>query len=158
MLFPKTQDVPEVIAIGGSAGAIRSLQYIIKDLPSDFIVPILIAVHMSATHKSLLPKVLQRSTQLPVYEVPPAHVLEKGIYVSDSTHYLNVIGGRVNAVNRPAEYGARAAVDCLFESVAEEYGRLCIGLLLGGSQRDGVTGLALIRARGGNNHRRSNVC
>jgi two-component system chemotaxis response regulator CheB len=41
------------------------------------------------------------------------------------------------------------SIDCLFESVAETYGKQSIGVILTGMGKDGAVGLSKIRASGG---------
>ena len=41
------------------------------------------------------------------------------------------------------------SVDCLFESVADLYGKHCIGVILTGMGRDGSRGLKKIKEKGG---------
>jgi two-component system, chemotaxis family, protein-glutamate methylesterase/glutaminase len=48
----------------------------------------------------------------------------------------------------PVQY-ARPSIDVLFESVADEYGRNAVGIVLTGANSDGAAGLARIKERGG---------
>ncbi|HUF94186.1 MAG TPA: chemotaxis protein CheB, partial [Candidatus Limnocylindria bacterium] len=54
------------VAIGASAGGIHALQTLLSALPADFVVPILVVLHLDRRQPSLLAVVLRPRTPLVV--------------------------------------------------------------------------------------------
>ncbi len=139
-----------VIAIGGSAGAVEALVSLVKDLPPDLPAAVLITIHTLSRHESHLAEVLSRVARMEVQAAQDgAPVCEGNIYVSMPDLHLSVLDGRLKVSRGPRENGHRPAIDVLFRTAAVAYGRRAIGVVLTGSDDDGTAGLAAIKRRGG---------
>jgi two-component system chemotaxis response regulator CheB len=72
------------------------------------------------------------------------------VYIAPTgTHMAVQGGGRLALLHSPPVDSQRPAVDVLFESVQQQYGRRAIAVLLTGMGRDGARGLKAIRDAGG---------
>jgi len=140
----------EVVAIGASAGGVRALTQLLAALPPTFSAALLIAQHLDPQRKSVLAPLLERRCPLRVREAEDGELLMGGIaYVSPPDRHLTVDHGRVSLTRAPAVNLSRPSVDVLFESVAHEYGKGAIGVILSGSGIDGARGLEAIKRGGG---------
>jgi two-component system, chemotaxis family, protein-glutamate methylesterase/glutaminase len=138
-----------VIAIGGSAGAIEVITQIVSGLPPDLPAPVLVAVHIAPT-SSALPEILERRASMLVKRPVNGEALEAGrIYVAPPDQHLTVANGRVVLDREPRENGHRPAVDPLLRSVARDYGRAGVGVIVSGARDDGSAGLIHIKHAGG---------
>jgi len=140
----------DIIVIGASAGGIEALQTLLKALPGDFDASVLVVLHTSNHAGSLLPQILQRAGNLPVFHPSDKCPIAKGnVYVAPPDFHMIVEGDILRVVKGPRENLHRPAIDPLFRSAAASYGRRVIGVILTGMLDDGTSGLMLIQARGG---------
>jgi two-component system chemotaxis response regulator CheB len=138
------------VAIGASAGGIRALQTVLRALPPDFAVPVLVVLHLDRRHKSLLASILGRHSSLRVKPAESDEALVSGtVYLGVPDLHLEVVDERV-ALALTAEVNfSRPSVDVLFRSMAAAYGRTACVVVLSGAGRDGADGLAATKAAGG---------
>ena len=85
-----------------------------------------------------------------VVEVDDKHPIAPGhVYVAPSNYHLLVDRGFFSLnTDAPVRY-SRPSIDVTFASVADEYGRASIGIVLTGANEDGALGLKRISDRGG---------
>ncbi len=144
----------DVVAIGVSTGGPNALTVLLRELPADLSVPIVIVQHMPPMFTKLLAEQLSSKCQIPVNEAVPGVVLEPGhAWIAPGDFHLIV--QRDQAVVRLATHQAspenscRPSVDVLFHSVAEVYGAKAIAVILTGMGQDGLRGCQCIREAGG---------
>ena len=105
---------------------------------------------MDPTLKAMLAELLQRATEMPVYEVAHLQPVEANtVYVIPPNAELTVSTGvfRLAAPTQPR--GLRLPIDVLFMSLARELGEQAIGVVLSGMGSDGTLGLQAIKTQGG---------
>jgi two-component system, chemotaxis family, protein-glutamate methylesterase/glutaminase len=139
-----------MIVMGGSHGGMQSVQYLLAALPSDFVLPIVIALHRPPDDEDLLTPLLQRGCVLRVTEVLDKEPLEAGrIYIAPPDYHVLVEPDCLSLSIDERVNHARPSIDVLFESAALVYGSRAIGVVLSGAGVDGARGAAAIRQRGG---------
>jgi two-component system chemotaxis response regulator CheB len=140
----------DMIAIGGSAGALVSLKALVERLPRAIPAAFFVALHTSAESTGGLPEILSRSGSLPARFPHEGETIDHGvIYVAPPDQHLLVTDGAVVAVDGPKENGFRPAIDPLFRSLAQAYGSRSVGVILSGALDDGTFGLMSIKEAGG---------
>jgi len=138
------------VVIGASAGGIEALQTVVEALPADFPAPILVVVHVSHGHESVLPKMLDRIGELEALHPYNGQDIQPGkIYVAPSNYHMVVIDHHIQLKNTPRENRHRPAIDPLFRSAAEAHGSEVIGVILSGALDDGTGGMIAIEQCGG---------
>ncbi len=151
---PLTQRRPappvRVVAIAASTGGPAVLYRLLRDLPRDFDVPILVVQHMSEGFIGGLARWLSDVAPGPVRIARDGEAFARGavLLAPDGSHLRVVADGTVRLDAGPPIGGHRPAATALFDSVAEVYGDRAIGVVLTGMGRDGVDGLANMRTRG----------
>lgn len=139
-----------IVAIGGSAGALPGLLTTLAELPEDFPAAICVALHLSAVSTEWLSARLGQATRLRVVAPATSAPLRDGtVYVSRPDHHLIVKAREVLSRRGPRENLWRPAIDVLFRSAAVAHGNRVIGTLLSGQLDDGTAGLLAIKACGG---------
>ena len=142
-----------LVAIGASTGGPAALLEILRILPADFPLPILVVIHIGEAFGGLLAEWLDSQSSLrvscavdgePLPEVGQARVL-----LATPGRHLVVARNHVHLTDSSERNSCRPSVDVLFESVAAEVGPHSIAGLLTGMGKDGAQGLLAIRRAGG---------
>ncbi len=139
-----------IITAGASAGGVEAFTRLAAGLPADFPGAVFLVMHFPAYATSVLPRILERTSALPVSHAVHGEAIEPGrIYVAPPDRHLIVLKRRIELVRGPRENGHRPALDPLFRSAALAHGRRVIGVVLTGNLDDGTAGLLTIKHRGG---------
>jgi len=140
-----------LIAIGASTGGPPVLAQILRGLPPDLTVPVLIVQHIAPGFTEGLAEWLGQGTPLGVKVAQPGEAVRSGIvYLAPDRFQMGITkDGRIHLRGGPMADGFCPSASYLFESVAEGYGRSAIGILLTGMGRDGAAGLKRLREAGG---------
>jgi two-component system chemotaxis response regulator CheB len=139
-------------AIGASTGGPGAIVDILRGIPAEFQLPILIVLHINEPFGTAFADWLDgQTTRRVVHAVdgtPIASVIGKAVVAPGGRH-LAVRDGRLALTDAPERHSCRPSVDVLFESVAAEYGPRAIACLLTGMGKDGALGLLKVRQAGG---------
>ncbi len=142
----------QAVAIGASTGGPGAILDILRALPAQFRLPILLVLHINEPFGSAFADWLDGQSNRPVMhardEMPVAGA-GGGVIVAPGDRHMIVQGGRIYLTSGPERHSCRPSVDVLFESVALEYGPSAVACLLTGMGRDGAFGLLNIRQAGG---------
>lgn len=139
------------VVIGASAGGVSALFSVLGALPQGFAIPVLCVLHLPDNRHSQLAEVLQRRLHRPVREACDKAPIEAGlIYVAGPRYHLSVEQDLTLSLSQeePVHF-SRPAIDYLFASAADAYGRGLLGILLTGANEDGARGLLQIKRSGG---------
>ena len=142
---------PEVIAVGGSAGAWEVLVDVLATLPPTLPAAVVVVVHLPADTDHRFVESLGAGCALPVVEAEDKMpVAPATVYVAPADYHLlfERDGTLALSADAPVHF-SRPSIDVLFDSVAEAFGTRGCGILLSGASADGAAGLAAISRRGG---------
>lgn len=140
----------DIIVIGGSAGALEPLKWIVQRLPKDLRASIFIVIHTSADNPGFLKDILARASLAQVEVPKDSQIIEHHrLYIAPPDFHLTLDGDRIHVKHGPKENGFRPAIDPLFYTAARAFGKRVIGLILSGAMSDGVYGLNVIKQYGG---------
>nr|WP_189404241.1 chemotaxis protein CheB [Alteromonas halophila] len=147
---PVKNDSPFVVGLGSSAGGIEALINLVSALPDDLNASIVVAQHLSPTHKSQMTDILSRETDYNVEEISNnIRVRKSTIYVGPPGYHIVYKEGKLLLDKHPEEVAPKPSVNILFESMADELGDHAIGVVLSGTGNDGSRGLKAIKSVGG---------
>lgn len=141
----------DLVAIVGSAGAIRGMEHVLEQLPSDLGVAVVIVLHLTPERPSLLAGVLGRRTALAVREASAGARLEAGVVhiAPPGVHLLVAKDGALLLDTSEPVHHVRPSADALLHSIAQEYEGRCLAVVLSGTGVDGAAGAAAVHASGG---------
>jgi two-component system chemotaxis response regulator CheB len=138
-----------IVAVAGSAGAVRPMQELITRLPADFPTPIVYVQHLTDRYRGRLPDVLQRPSALPVRWAVADVPLGKGVHVCPPGHFCRVRPERTLEVRASESWrDVFRAGNTLFASVSQTCAN-AIAIILSGLGSDGAIGARAIHANGG---------
>jgi len=139
-----------VVAVGASAGGLKSLGRLLAGLPSNFAAPIVVVIHLDPSHHSQLAAILQRETRLHVQEAKSGQRLMAGsVYVARPDRHLEVRGNTIALTRAARVRFSRPSIDHLFTSIAESYGKRAVAVVLSGTGTDGSIGVVKVHTEGG---------
>jgi two-component system chemotaxis response regulator CheB len=144
---------PEIIAIGASAGGPGALATLLRNLPVDFSVPIIIAQHIPHEFVNGLARWLGKASPLSIRVASENLVLEPGVVhlAPGFAHGMVARQGDklvTRLIPEKGPYRYQPSVDVLFESVANVCGPAAVGIVLTGMGDDGAAGLLAMRRAG----------
>jgi two-component system chemotaxis response regulator CheB len=149
---PRSERV-EILAIGCSTGGPDALTRVLRSLPGDFTVPIVVVQHMPPVFTKMFAERLDRTCALTVVEAATDMPLRPGtVYIAPGDAHLEVARRGADAVTKlhagEPENFCRPSVDVLFRSVARMYVGSAIALVLTGMGQDGKRGAEQLRTAG----------
>jgi two-component system, chemotaxis family, protein-glutamate methylesterase/glutaminase len=141
----------DIVAIAASAGGVAALGELLSALPADFGAAIVIVQHVDPRHRSMMPQVVGRHSELRVAHAEDGITVMPGhAYLAPPDHHLLVNSkGVVTLTDTELVNFVRPSADLLFESVAAGFGKRAIAVVLTGTGRDGAVGVTAIKQRGG---------
>jgi two-component system, chemotaxis family, CheB/CheR fusion protein len=139
-----------VVGIGASAGGLAALTRFLEGMPSEPGMAIVIVMHLSPRHDSIVDRILQRSTSMPVTQVLEALPLQKNhVYVISPRKALSMNDGYLRLLDMERPRGKHVSIDFFFRTLAEVHRERAFAVILSGTGSDGSVGIARIRERGG---------
>ena len=142
------KDFP-IVCVGGSAGGLDAYIRLLKHLPNDMGVAIVIVNHLRSA-ATLLPEILPRYTKMPVeliterLDIRPNHV-----FIIPEKRDLHVLGNefRLKPISKPR--GWPDVITVFLRSLTENWDGKLIAVIVSGYDGDGAEALCGIRETGG---------
>jgi two-component system CheB/CheR fusion protein len=139
-----------VVGVGASAGGLEALKELLRAMPPDSGLAMVVVQHLDPTHESQMANLLAAHTPL---QVRPA---EEGLPVAPDTVYTNVPGryltvrdGVLHLDPPPPDGAVRLPTDRFFRSLAEDRQEQAVCVVLSGSGSGGTLGVRAVRGAGG---------
>src|SRR5882724_7731504 len=133
-----------VAAVGASAGGLEAFTRLLRAIPADAPLALVLVQHLARDQHSLLPEILARRTALSVVEARDELLIEPGhAYVIPAGGNMTIVNGHLRVRPRPPGPSG-IQVDLLFRSLAECYRERAVGVVLSGGAKDGAAGLRQI--------------
>jgi two-component system, chemotaxis family, protein-glutamate methylesterase/glutaminase len=147
---PTTRRRIEVVAVGSSTGGPDALGKIIRALPANAPVPILIVQHITVGFHQGLVDWLNNITPLSVKLGEEGHRPVAGeVILAPGEHHMAVDAAkRIKLTAESPVRGHRPSATHLFRSVAQVYAANALGVILTGMGDDGADGLVELKRAG----------
>ncbi len=151
---PVEPSIPEkphpIVGVGASAGGFEAFRELLKTLPSDTGLALVLVQHLDPGHESLLAKLLSKATMMPVAEVEEGMTVEPNhVYVIPPNKTMGIASGTLHLMARGEPMAKHLPIDYFLTSLAADRGNRAIGVILSGTASDGTMGLKAIKSEGG---------
>ncbi len=142
-------DDPVVVAIGASAGGLKSLQAFFSTMPANTGATFVVVVHLDPDRRSELPGILAARTKMPVLQVVDRQkLMADHVYVIPPDRRLEIVDHQITAFKFDEPQGLRAPIDLFFRSVSERLGD-GFAVIFSGAGTDGAVGVRAVKESGG---------
>jgi two-component system CheB/CheR fusion protein len=139
-----------VVGIGASAGGLEAVTILLKHLPPDTGMALVLVQHLDPKHESALTALLSRVTPMPVSEAADGTRVQPGhVYVIPPNKKMGIDNRTLRLLPRENGGDLHAPVDYFFRTLAADQGGQAVGVVLSGTGTDGTQGLEEIKAAGG---------
>lgn len=138
-----------VVCVGGSAGGLDAYSRLLRHLPSDMGVAIVIVNHVR-TFATMLHEVLPRFTDMPVELITERLVIEPNhVFIIPEQRDLHLIDGefRLEPISKPR--GWPDVITVFLRSLTENWDGTLVAVIVSGYDGDGAAALAGIKEVGG---------
>jgi len=138
------------VGIGASAGGLEAFTQLLRELPSDVNMALVLVQHLDPTYKSMLTELLSRTTSLTVLEVTDGvRVKPRHVYVIPPNTAMTISERVLHLTSRIEVEGKHMPIDHFLQSLAKDQKSRAIGVILSGTSMDGIQGLRAIKDEGG---------
>ena len=138
-----------VVCVGGSAGGLDAYSRLLRYLPADMGVAVVIVNHVRTT-STMLHQILPRFTEMPVELITEKLDLEPNhVYIIPERRDLHVLNGefRLKPISKP--WGWPDVITVFMRSLAQNWDGKLIAVIVSGYDGDGADALGNIKEVGG---------
>jgi two-component system chemotaxis response regulator CheB len=140
----------KLIVVGSSTGGPQALQDVLRVLPANLPVPIVIAQHMPPQFTLALAKRLNDLCPLRIVEAEDGMPLAGGtVYIGPGGKHLRVTMTNIKVEPDKGESLYKPSVDVLAESAFTAFGKQILGVMLTGMGNDGAKQFIRLHQAGG---------
>src|SRR5947207_1055817 len=123
-------DTFPVVGIGASAGGLEAFTDLLRALPTDTGLALVLVQHLDPTHASMLPEILSRVTTMPVHQAANgARIAPNEVYVIPPNTDMDLQDGHLQLTVRQGAPVHHMPIDHFLRSLAADRGNRAIGVI-----------------------------
>lgn len=140
---------PDILLIGSSTGGPVALQTVLKGLPANFPIPIVLIQHMPASFTQAFAERLNSVCQIKVKHAEDGDALRPGTAIlAPGGKQLMLSRNNVKVITGDDRLNYKPCVDVTFASAAKHFGNKSLAVILTGMGADGCDGAKLLKRSG----------
>ncbi|WP_296421234.1 chemotaxis protein CheB [Pseudooctadecabacter sp.] len=140
----------KVIAIIASAGGLRPIHELLRELPRDYPNAVIVASHSAPTSRLFEALDIRREISMNIVRAEDDQRLLPGrIHVVPGARHAFVMGDRISLSDVVKDSGYRPSLDALLMTAAASHGENLTAVVLSGSLKDGMRGTQIVYDTGG---------
>jgi len=139
------------IVIGGSAGSFSVVVRILKALPSDYNLPIILCMHRLKHIREGFLEALEIKSRIKLMEPCDKEKIRSGrVYLAPANYHMLIELNRFIALSTEEMVNfSRPSIDLTLQTASYAYKDKLVGIILSGANKDGAYGLKKIKDGGG---------
>lgn len=140
-----------LLVIGASTGGPVALMDVLRELPANFSLPILLIQHMPENFTKAFAERLSRQCKIEVREAVDGDRLKPGVALlapGGKQMILDKRGDAVRVIQGDDRVNYKPSVDVTFASAANAFAGTVLGVILTGMGTDGCEGARILKERG----------
>ncbi|MFT5088815.1 MAG: two-component system CheB/CheR fusion protein [Candidatus Latescibacterota bacterium] len=155
----KTQQTPStpeqfhpfpIVGIGASAGGLEAFESFFDAMPTDSGMAFVLVAHLDPTHISLLPELLQKHTEMQIFQVADGMSVQPNtVHIIPPNKDLTLFNDQLQLTDLKHPRGKNLPINSFFSSLAQDQGSNAACIILSGTGTDGTLGLREIKRAGG---------
>ncbi|AEH00717.1 CheR family methyltransferase [Lacinutrix sp. 5H-3-7-4] len=135
-----------VVGIGASAGGLDAIQTLFDHIPPNTGMAFIIIQHLSPDFKSLMPELLSKHTEMPIYTAEDKLKIKPNcVYLNQRSKNLHIKGSQLYLLDKGPKNNLNLPIDIFFHTLGEEFKEKSIGVILSGTGSDGSRGIKTIK-------------
>ncbi|MCH8494825.1 MAG: PAS domain S-box protein [Balneolales bacterium] len=140
-----------IVAAGASAGGLEAIKLFLHSFPVRLNnIAVIIAQHLSPTHKSMMVQLLVRDSEMRVIEAKSGTtIVAKTVYITPPDKQIVVENGKIKLRKIESAIGPKPSIDTFFTSLAKSMTGPIVGVILSGTGSDGSIGIQALKKAGG---------
>jgi len=139
-----------VVGIGASAGGLEAVRSFLKALPAKPGMAFVFIQHLSPTHESILPEILEKVAPFPVHQITDnIHLEPDNLYIIPQNKIVTTTDGILKLAPLDKKNKKSNTIDLFFSSLGLVHQSYAVGIVLSGALSDGTVGLQVIKSYGG---------
>jgi two-component system CheB/CheR fusion protein len=139
-----------VVGIGASAGGLEAVKQLLKAVPVKSGMAYVFVQHLSPTHESSLPEILEKFSEIPVFQIADnMHIEQDHFYIVPANRIVKAEDGVLKLEPLNEKRHKVKVIDLFFSSLAVVHQSFAVGVVLSGTLNDGALGLQVIKSYGG---------
>jgi two-component system CheB/CheR fusion protein len=139
-----------IVCIGSSAGGLEALEHFFCNVPEKSGMAYIVIQHLDPTQKGMLPELLQRITNLQVFQAKDQTTAKPNcIYVIPPNKSMSILNGVLYLFQPVETRGLRLPIDFFLRSLADDQQENGVGVILSGMGSDGSAGIRALKEKNG---------
>jgi len=139
-----------IVGIGASAGGLEAFESFFRNMPDNSGMAFVLVPHLDPKHASLMPELIQKTSPMKVIQIEDGtKVRPNCVYIVPPNKDLAMLKGTLQLMDPVKGPGIRMPIDYFFRSLAEDWGKNAIGIILSGMGTDGTLGLRALKGNVG---------
>jgi two-component system CheB/CheR fusion protein len=135
-----------VVGMGASAGGLEAFQEFFSGMPADSGIAFILVPHLDPSHISILPEIIQKSTEMEVITVEDGTKIQKDrVYITPANKDMAVLQGAIQLIDPIQDRALRLPIDYFLRSLAADLRERAVGIILSGMGSDGTLGIKAIK-------------
>ncbi|MBV9488996.1 MAG: PAS domain-containing protein, partial [Verrucomicrobia bacterium] len=139
----------EILTLVASAGGHAAITAILRGLPADFSIPIMVMQHLGPDSTATVEMYARRAAFEVEWVQSGTALAPRKVLVCPPRSFVELLPNGTCVVARCDRGALDKPIDCFLESVARSFGHLAIGVVLTGMGSDGAAGARQLHLAGG---------